>query len=88
MSQFLGMDVQEVRNLSNQLTSSANEIQNIIAKITSQLSSTQWVGSDAARFRDDWTGTHTSQLTTVKNALEVAANQANQNAMQQEQASS
>jgi uncharacterized protein YukE len=88
MSQFLGMDIGEVRTLSTQLRSSADEIQNIINKITHQLSSVQWVGPDASRFRDDWHGTHTQQLNTVKNALEQASQQARSNADQQEQASS
>lgn len=88
MSQFLGMDVGEVRQLSNQLRSSAEEIQQIINKITHQLGSTQWVGADASRFRDEWSGTHTSQLNAVKNALEQASQQAQSNADQQEQASS
>jgi uncharacterized protein YukE len=88
MSQFLGMDIQEVRNLSSALNNGASEIQDIINKITSQLSGTQWIGADATRFRDDWSGTHVNQLTTVKNALEQASQLASQNASQQEQASS
>ena len=88
MSQFLGMDIGEVRHLSSQLQSSADEIQNIINKITHQLGSVQWVGADANRFRDDWHGTHSQQLNSVKNALEQAGQQARSNAEQQEQASS
>jgi uncharacterized protein YukE len=88
MSQFLGMDVQEVHNLANQLNNSASEIQSIINTITGQLNGVQWTGTDATRFRGDWTGTHVAQLTTVKNALEDASRLATQNAQQQEQASS
>lgn len=87
MNAFVGMDVQAVRILAQQLTSDAEEIDQIAAKLSSQLDGTQWVGTDATSFRDSWHGSYRQQLATVVNALRDAATAANNNANQQEQAS-
>ena len=85
---FIGMDVEAVRTLAGQLNSKADEIDTITSTLTSQLSSTQWEGSDAGTFRSDWTTTHVSQLTTVANAIRDAASNAIRNADEQSTASS
>jgi uncharacterized protein YukE len=84
---FEGMDAQEVRAFASQLTSDADQIDNIINTLTSQLHGVQWVGADATRFNSDWDGTYRPQLHSVSNALRDAATVANSNASQQEQAS-
>jgi uncharacterized protein YukE len=87
MNAFVGMDIQAVRTLAQQLTCDAEEIDQIAAKLTSQLDGTQWVGTDAHSFRDSWNGSYRQQLATVVNALRDAATAATNNANQQEQAS-
>lgn len=87
MSNFVGMDVQAVRTLAQQLSSDAEEIDQIASKLTSQLDGTQWVGSDASSFRDSWNGSYRQQLATVVNALRDAAQAATSNANQQDEAS-
>jgi uncharacterized protein YukE len=88
MTGFLGMDVPAVRNLATQLSAKADEIESIMSVLTSQLHSVQWMGPDADNFRNDWQSVHRVQLSTVAQALRDAATRANNNANQQEQASS
>ena len=85
---FVGMDVEAVRTLAGQLNGKADEIDSITSTLTSQLSTTQWEGSDASTFRSNWSSTHVSQLMTVANALRDAASNAIRNADEQATASS
>ena len=48
-----GLDVQQVRQLSTQLTQKAEEIQSALSTLTSTLANTQWEGPDATAFRND-----------------------------------
>lgn len=82
-----GLDVQQVQQLSVQLNQKAQEIESILQSLTAALNGTQWVGPDATRFRNDWSGAHTSALKQVANALTDASNRAKQNAQQQLNAS-
>lgn len=84
---FIGNDPGQLRTLAAQLNGNADQIQNILTQLTSQLNNTQWQGADASRFRSEWTGTHTAQLRAVINALHEASRTATQNASQQETAS-
>ena len=85
--QFTGMDIPAVRQLSQQLTTKANEIQQIMQTLTSLLQNTQWVGPDQTRFLADWQSTHVSALNNVINGLNDASQKASQNATEQETAS-
>jgi hypothetical protein len=70
MSTFLGMVPEEVQSLGQLLTHTIpGEIDGIVTKITGQLSSTHWVGTDRQQFESDWHGTYTAQLNQVKQAL-------------------
>jgi uncharacterized protein YukE len=84
---MFGMDIQQVRQLSTQLSQKASDIEQILSSLSSQLNSTQWEGPDANQFRNDWTGQHTTALRNVANALRDASAKATQNASQQEQTS-
>lgn len=87
MAQFTGMDIAAVRQLSQQLTAKAGEIQTIMSTLTNQLQSTPWVGPDREKFLSDWQSQHVAALTRVKEGLEGAAQLATKNANEQEQAS-
>ena len=82
-----GMDIQEVRNLATQMNSAAGDISNLAQRLTVQLQGTSWIGPDREQFASEWQSTHVAQLHQVAQALENASRLANQNAMQQEQAS-
>jgi uncharacterized protein YukE len=84
---MLGMDITGVRQLANQMSSAANEIQQLSGQLTNLLGNTQWVGPDHDRFASEWHGTYMGQLQNVATALTDAANVATQNATQQETAS-
>ena len=84
---MLGMDITGVRQLANQMSTTAAEIQRMSAQLTGLLGNTQWVGPDHDRFASEWNGTYVHQLQVVANALHDAANVANLNAQQQQDAS-
>lgn len=88
MSQFTGMNVQEVRTLASQLDAAASEIEGTMGRLTSQLEGTAWVGSDREQFVSEWRSAHTTALRNVSAGLQEAANRARANAAEQEAASS
>lgn len=88
MSQFVGMEVEAVRQLARTLQQKAEEINQISATLTQQLGSTQWVGPDATQFRSDWSSTYVTNLRNVSEALIQANQNCLSNAQQQESASS
>jgi uncharacterized protein YukE len=84
---FVGMEVEAVRTLARELSQKANEIEQIAGQLTSQLSGTNWVGSDATQFRNEWDSQHVRALKTVATALQTASTAATKNANDQEAAS-
>ena len=82
-----GMDIAEVRNLATQLHNAANEIQQLMSRLTPLVHNAAWRGPDQVRFVGDWDGHHSSALRQVAEALNQASQAANANATQQEQAS-
>ncbi len=84
MSQMLGMDIQGVRQLAQQMTQKAQEISQIASTLSTALGSVQWVGQDATNFRSEWDGSLRTQLQNVVQALEDASNKATTNANEQE----
>ena len=73
MSQFTGMDVEAVKQLSVALHNASNDINNIIQTLNPKIHSTQWVGKDQQRFVDDWQNHHMKNLGIVKQALQDAS---------------
>ncbi len=88
MAGFIGMDVEQVRSLANQLGQKAQTIDEVISSITSTLANTEWRGQDADQFRSDWEGNLTTQLRNVAQTLRDTEQRANNNATEQEQTSS
>lgn len=82
-----GADVQQLRQLGSKLQEGASQIETQKSNLTSLLNSTNWKGPDADKFREEWSGTHTTQLTKVAEALKEASTRAKRNADQQDQAS-
>ena len=87
MSQFTGMDVQQVRDLAAALHGASVKIDEIINTLNPKIHNTHWVGADQKRFVDDWQSHHVKNLNIVKQALADASNLANREAKQQEDAS-
>ncbi|WAJ32779.1 hypothetical protein OUO20_17050 [Arthrobacter sp. FX8] len=82
-----GADVEQLRQLGSKLLAGASEIETQKSTLTKVLSGTDWKGPDADKFRQEWSGTHTTMLTKVAEALKEAGAQAKRNAEQQSQAS-
>jgi len=87
MANIWGLDVEQVRQLAREMDVASGDLQNIMSKLTNLLSSTQWSGPDAERFRSDWQSTHAQSLMRAKAALEETAGAARNNAAAQESAS-
>jgi uncharacterized protein YukE len=85
---MFGMDIDEVRQLSQQLQQASSDIHNIVSQLTSKLSGTTWVGPDRQKFESDWQSHHVTALNNVSTALHDASSLATQNAQQQQDASS
>ncbi|MEJ1229647.1 MAG: hypothetical protein WDM88_01865 [Galbitalea sp.] len=84
---FWGLDVEGVRALATNLDTDGDQIDQILSKLTGILSSTQWSGPDADKFRNDWQGAHSTALRNVSQALHDTATLARSNAAAQEQVS-
>jgi len=87
MATFTGMDIAQVRQLSQQMNTKADEIRNIMQQLTSALNSAQWVGPDRERFVGEWQSQHCAALNNVIQGLQAASQTANKNAQEQEAAS-
>ena len=87
MAGFVGMDIDAVRALATQMNNNADQIQNLMNTMTTQLQNTNWVGPDREKFLGDWQSTHVSQLNNVITGLQQASQDAQRNAGEQETAS-
>ncbi|WP_395400235.1 hypothetical protein ACHMXB_17020 [Arthrobacter sp. UC242_113] len=87
MANVWGADVEQLRNLSRQLSAGSAEIQRQRNLLTNALTNTEWTGPDAVAFRSQWEGEHVQSLARVAEALEQAGQQATRNAQQQYDAS-
>lgn len=86
----MGMDVNEVRNVGNQLKHQAGEIGNAIVAIENLINNaiTVWEGNDAKQFHDWWNSQHKPALTNVQHAIDGLGQSALNNAQEQENVSS
>lgn len=85
---IVGMDIEQVRSrLVPQMNEKAGQIEEIWAQLNAILQDTEWRGPDRERFVGEWNGQHRTQMFAVAEAVRAAAQQANDNATQQEQAS-
>ena len=82
-----GMDISEVENLVHTMNSKAQEIEQIISQLTSQLDSARWVGPDRDNFVNEWQSSHVPALRNVVNGLHDAAQRAQGNVTAQREAS-
>ena len=87
MANVWGADVEQLRNLSRQLSAGSAEIQRQRNLLSNLLTNTEWTGPDAGVFRGQWESEHVPALARVAEALEQAGQQATRNAQQQSDAS-
>ncbi len=84
MSNYWGLNVEQVKQLSTELVQAASDVDAIKSKLTGKLDSVEWNGPDATAFRSDWSGQHVTALQTVITALNEAGAKAQANALAQE----
>jgi uncharacterized protein YukE len=84
---MVGMNIDEVKQLAQQMQQAASQLQQMIGQITNALNNAQWVGPDRDRFVSDWQQLHTQALNGVANGLNQAAQTANVQVQKQETAS-
>ncbi|PWD52228.1 hypothetical protein C8046_17870 [Serinibacter arcticus] len=83
-----GMDINAARDLVRVMTSDADTITQLTARLSQQLEGTPWYGPDAQRFRGDWQGQYVPALNSVVQALQENAQLLASQADDQERASS
>jgi uncharacterized protein YukE len=59
---FMGMNIEEVRATADSMQRAARTINDVVARLTQSLSSTDWRGPDAERFRSAWDSAHAPNL--------------------------
>jgi len=86
---FEGMDIQVVQQLSIQMRNEENQIQSIVSAIDGIVNQMEgsWKGPDATAFMGWWQQQHRPALIAAAEAVGGLAQSAQNNVMQQEQAS-
>lgn len=89
MSTFVGMDVDQVQQLSKDLRAQAERIEDVSGRIDDLIRrmGTIWRGTDAERFADWWSSQHRPAVRAVHDAIEGLAQSAKNNADDQARAS-
>lgn len=87
MSGFVGADVEALRFLGAQLNAQAQELEDLVRRLTVRVESAQWRGPDAQRFRSDWSSRYSAIIRSAALSMRSAADDARSNAAQQESVS-
>jgi uncharacterized protein YukE len=66
---FQGMDVPETRRLAGHMEQGAQQVSDMVGRISSMLGSVTWTGSDGQRFSQDWSGTFGPPLHQATDAI-------------------
>jgi uncharacterized protein YukE len=82
-----GMDISEVESLVHNMDARAQELEQLVAQLTSQLESARWVGPDRDNFLGEWNSSHVPALRNVAAGLQDAAQRALGNVRAQQEAS-
>ncbi|WP_323960323.1 hypothetical protein GC088_02420 [Arthrobacter sp. JZ12] len=88
MSQILGMDPGQVRQLAQSLQSTADRLDLLAMEVSGRISVLPWRGGDADAFRSDWSARQRPALATIADCLRQAAVNAAENADAQDLTSS
>ena len=68
-----GMDTEAVTQLATRMSEVAERVRSLEQRLTSGLSSTEWVGPDRVRFESDWQSHHVTALRQAAEALDDAS---------------
>jgi uncharacterized protein YukE len=87
MPGFIGADVEALRLLGTQFTSSAEELENLVGRLSGRVDAAQWRGPDSERFRSEWGQRYSGMIRNAAAALRGASESVRANAGQQASAS-
>ncbi|MHC6592219.1 WXG100 family type VII secretion target [Arthrobacter sp. C152] len=84
-----GADVAQLRTLAQQLSKTADLLQQQSTQLSGQINNNNpaWKGADASRFRSDWNGSHRALLQQTVSRLQQESKMLLKNADEQEKAS-
>lgn len=80
MSGRIGGTVEQMQQMGSQFTREASELEALVKRISSQLSSTDWEGGAAQRFRSQWEGEFRNVFNQVVAGLQECATEVNNRA--------
>lgn len=79
-------DVEQIRQLSTQLTVRAAALEEEVSQITTALRAVNWTGPGADGFKADWMNSHLPNVQAAINAMRTAAQAAADHAAKHAQA--
>jgi len=82
-----GMDVAHVRDLARRMQTEADQIDQLVKRVSNQLEQLDWVGRDREQFLEEWHSGHAGHLLKVVQGLQHASREATEYANRQEWAS-
>jgi uncharacterized protein YukE len=84
---FLGMNIEEVRQTAGSMEQQAELINGVLSRLTSELSGAHWTGPDADKFKDSWANQHAPAIRKAAGDIRTSAGQVRANIEAQIQAS-
>ncbi len=84
---FYGADVAQLRQLAKELAAGSTRLSDLGQQLSRAVASSPWKGTDADRFRSDWSSQHLRVLKAAAAGMEKASRTALRNADEQDRAS-
>jgi hypothetical protein len=72
-SNFQGMDVPETRRLAGHMDRGAQQVSDMVRRISDMLGNVTWTGSDGENFSQDWSGSFGPPLHQAADAMREQA---------------
>lgn len=80
MSGRIGGTVEQMQTMGTKFNSEADELDALVARVSSQLAATDWEGGAAMRFRSQWDGEFKATFQKVSQGLRECATEVNNRA--------
>lgn len=80
MSGRIGGTVEQMQTMGTKFNGEAEQIEALVARVSSQLAGTDWEGGAAQRFRSQWEGEFKSTFQQVAQGLRDCAQEVNNRA--------
>jgi WXG100 family type VII secretion target len=84
----LGLDVEAARDLSRNMSSTADNFNQLMQQLSNLLSNVEWRGQDADTFRNNWQGSAMPQMNQIIEMLRESGTNLSRQADEQERVSS